>query len=121
MKRILVVDDDPAVRNLLTEVLQEHYIVSVATNGEEALNCIRQRRPDGVVLDMMMPIMDGWTFLRARRREPADAQVPVVVVSAEPRACEEGRRLGATACVAKPFDLERLYAAVDQLFTDAPG
>ncbi len=122
MKRILVVDDDPSVRGLLIEVLQEQYAVSVACNGEEALEVIRQHRPDAVVLDMMMPVMDGWAFLEARRGQPLDAQVPVVVVSAEPTACAEGRRLGAAACVRKPFDLDRLYAAVSQLFDgDMPG
>ncbi|SRR6266581_4050213 len=117
MKRILVVDDDPAMRSLLMAVLQEQYVVSVATNGAEALKAMRQRPPDAIVLDMMMPVMDGWTFLKVRRQEPRDAQVPVMVVSAEPTACEDGLRLGASACVPKPVDLDSFYAAVDQLLS----
>jgi CheY-like chemotaxis protein len=118
MKRILVVDDDPAVRRLLGEVLRPHYLVVMASNGQEALDSIRHRPPDGIVLDMMMPVMDGWTFLRAWRQAPYCARMPVVVVSAEPSACDEGRRLGAQACVTKPFDVNILVAAVDQMFAD---
>ena len=116
-KRVLVVDDDPAVRKLITAVLRDHYSVTVASNGAEALESMRQRLPDAVVLDMMMPVMDGWTFLIARRDQPGYARVPVMVVSAEPTACEDGRRLGAAACMAKPFDLDRLAAAVEALVT----
>jgi two-component system, chemotaxis family, chemotaxis protein CheY len=115
MKRILVVDDDPAVRNMLTEVLQERYAVIEASNGAEALDAMRQGPPDAVVLDMVMPVMDGWTFLRAYRTQPRFAQVPVMVVSAEPTACEDSRRLGAQACVPKPFDLDSLASALDRL------
>jgi two-component system chemotaxis response regulator CheY len=121
MKRILVVDDDPAVRRLLTEMLCERYAITLASNGAEALDSIRQQPPDAVVLDMMMPVMDGWTFLSAYRRQPASAEVPVVVVSGEPSACEDGRRLGARACVPKPFDVDRLRAVVDQLFYAPAG
>lgn len=115
MKRILVVDDDPDVRQVLTEVLRDHYAVTVAANGAEALDAMRQGPPDAVVLDMAMPVMDGWTFLRAYRGHPRFAQVPVMVVSAEPTACEDGRRLGAQACVPKPFDLDNLASALDRL------
>jgi two-component system, chemotaxis family, chemotaxis protein CheY len=121
MKRILVVDDDPAVRKLVREVLQGHYTVEVATNGQEALDSIHCRQPDAVVLDMMMPVMDGWAFLRACRQAPYCSEVPVLAVSGEPSACEDGRRLGARACLTKPFDVNVLSDAVDHLFVvEAP-
>ena len=120
VRRILVVDDERAMRELVGEILHEHYAISVATNGAEALDSIRRQPPDAVVLDMMMPVMDGWTFLAACRAQPQLARVPVIVVSAEPGACEDGRRLGARACVSKPFIVDQLAATVDHLFTPSP-
>ncbi|MDQ6670278.1 MAG: response regulator [Chloroflexota bacterium] len=117
MKRILVVDDDPAVRKLVTDVLCEHYAVTVAGNGAEALELVRQAPPDAILLDMMMPVMDGWTFLEVYREQSQCEQIPVVVVSAEPGACD-GQQLGVHACVSKPFDVDRLKATVEQLFTE---
>lgn len=116
LRRILVVDDERAMRELVSEILHEQYAISVASNGAEALDSIRQQPPDAVVLDMMMPVMDGWTFLAAWRNHPRLAQVPVIVVSGEPAACEDGRRLGALACIPKPFTVDQLAAAVDHLF-----
>jgi CheY-like chemotaxis protein len=118
MKRVLVVDDDPAVRKLVSDALQGEYAVDLATNGQQALESIQSRQPDAVILDMMMPVMDGRSFLEACRHEPSCAELPVLVVSAEPSACEDSRRLGATACVAKPFDINILTAAVEHLFVD---
>src|SRR4051794_34318394 len=115
MKQILVVDDDPGVRELLQDVLRDEYTVTLATNGAEALASIRQDAPDAVVLDMMMPVMDGRAFLVARSGLPDCAAVPVMVVSAEPKACEVSRQLGAQACIAKPFDVDRLLQEVDHL------
>jgi len=118
MKRVLVVDDDPAVRKLVSDALQGEYAVDQATNGQQALESIQSRQPDAVILDMTMPVMDGWSFLEACRHEPSCAELPVLVVSAEPSVCEDSRRLGATACVAKPFDINILTATVEQLFVD---
>jgi two-component system, chemotaxis family, chemotaxis protein CheY len=118
MKRVLVVDDDPAVRKLVKDALQGQYAVELANNGKQALESIHARQPDAVILDMMMPVMDGWSFLEACRREPLCAELPVLVVSSEASACDDGRRLGAQACVRKPFDLNTLTAAVEHLFVD---
>jgi two-component system chemotaxis response regulator CheY len=117
VKRILVVDDERAMRDLVTEILQDRYAVSVARNGAEALDSIRQQPPDAVVLDMMMPVMDGWTFLMQWRSQPDFARVPVIVVSAEPAACRDGARLGARGWIAKPFTIDQLSTAVEHLFT----
>ncbi|HEY0583495.1 MAG TPA: response regulator [Chloroflexota bacterium] len=117
MKQILVVDDDPGVRELLRDVLSEDYAVALATNGVEAIASIRQEVPDAVVLDMMMPIMDGRSFLLACRRQPECADLRVMVVSAEPRACQDGQQLGAQACVPKPFDIDRLLKEIQRLLT----
>lgn len=113
MRRILVVDDDGAMRALLTELLSVDYIVAVARNGAEALASIREAVPDGVLLDMTMPIMDGWEFLRASRREPAFARVPIIVVSTEGQGSLD-KLPGVRGCIPKPFDVEGLLGAVKQ-------
>jgi len=80
-KKVLAVDDDELIRTMLSRVLSSTYEVSVARNGEEALEAIRKEKPDLVVLDLRMPVMDGWQFLE--RLEAAGQDVPVVILSAE--------------------------------------
>ena len=70
MPQILVVEDDDAIRGLVSEVLRDDgYDVREATNGVEALDRLREERPDLIVLDLMMPVMDGWAFVEACRRK----------------------------------------------------
>jgi two-component system response regulator MprA len=80
-KRVLAVDDDELIRTMLSRVLSSAYDVVVARNGEEALQEIRREKPDLVVLDLRMPVMDGWQLLD--RLEESGDDVPVVILSAE--------------------------------------
>src|SRR5919199_2479576 len=81
--RVLVVDDDAWVRTTLADVLEDAgYDVVMAHNGADASAAMRFVRPDCVVLDLIMPVLDGWQFLRACRRDPLCASTPVLVVSA---------------------------------------
>jgi CheY-like chemotaxis protein len=81
--RVLVVDDDADIRETLAETLAlEGYEAESAPNGLEALRRADAHRPDLILLDLMMPVMNGWEFLRARRTDPRVAGVPVVVFSA---------------------------------------
>src|SRR2546423_7511398 len=118
MPQILVVEDDEAIRGLLTEVLRDDgYDVREAANGAEALEYVREQRPDLIVLDLMMPVMDGWTFVEECRREPGCDDVPIVVTSAShdlPRTAERLRSLGVRTCLAKPFDVDGLLALVER-------
>ncbi len=115
-KRVLVVDDEDAIRTAVADALDfEGYEVITATNGAEALEQVRTARPDAVVLDLMMPVMDGWTFMEACRREGLCAQTPVLVMSAYRHLSETAPNLGAKACIAKPFDLDVLLGAVERL------
>lgn len=83
MATILIVDDEPILRQLFQRVLEhEGHTVMTAGNGREALSVMRERVPDLIMLDMMMPTMDGTTFLRLMRRHPEWARVPVVIMSA---------------------------------------
>jgi CheY-like chemotaxis protein len=106
---ILVVEDDDDIREALCEMLaDEGYAVEVATNGAEALDRLRamDAKPCLVLLDLMMPVMDGWTFLAEQRRDANLASVPVVVLSA-------ARDLPTDVeTIRKPLDPDRLLGAV---------
>ena len=118
MRQILVVEDDVAIRTLVSEVLRDDgYEVSEASNGVEALAALTDRRPDLIVLDLMMPVMDGWTFVEECRRNRACDELPIVVTSAShdlPRTAERLRSFGVRTCLAKPFDVDGLLALVER-------
>jgi two-component system OmpR family response regulator len=112
---VLVVDDDPAIRGLVGAALREEgYNVDLAAHGREALEAMRARRPATVVLDLMMPIMDGFSFMEACHNEQLCDNVPIVVISAVHDALQRIREVPIHACVAKPFDLEELVRTVSQ-------
>ena len=116
MQHILVVDDDPAIRDVVADILEiSDYAVETAVNGAEALEKIRADQPAAVLLDLMMPVMDGWEFLRACRREPPCADVPVVVMSAARDAHEVANELGAQAFLPKPFEVDTILSVVEQV------
>src|SRR4051794_23983356 len=82
-RRVLVVDDDVSIRGFLAEALRdEGYEVQTAGNGHDALALLREWRPDLILLDLMMPVMDGWAFRTEQRLIPNMADVPVIVLSA---------------------------------------
>jgi CheY-like chemotaxis protein len=118
MPQILVVEDDAAIRGLVTEVLRDDgYEVREAANGAEALAELEGHEPDLIVLDLMMPVMDGWAFVEECRRKSRCAEVPIVVTSAShdlPRTAERLRSYGVRTCLAKPFDVEGLLALVER-------
>ena len=110
-RRVLVVDDEPQVRATVREALAlEGYEVTEASNGAEALALLTTAQPDAIVLDLWMPVMDGWAFRRAQRATHPD--IPVIVVSALDLSSERLEELDASAILGKPFDLDTLYAAV---------
>jgi CheY-like chemotaxis protein len=111
---ILVVDDDASIRTTLCAFLEdEGYSVDAATNGVEALRSMARQRPTLVLLDMRMPIMDGWGFARELRAR--NITVPIVVMTAAWDAQRWAEEIGATAYVSKPFDLSELLAMLDNL------
>jgi CheY-like chemotaxis protein len=114
--RVLVVDDEPMVRDTLGQVLaDEGYIVDVAVDGEDALDRVHAARPDAILLDLMMPIMDGFAALQALRDDERTARIPVVVLSAVSKEMMEQRclDLGARSVVRKPFDTDELLIRLD--------
>jgi len=110
---VLVVDDDEEIRTVMAEILELlGYEVTVAADGQEAVDLLSiGLEPRAIVLDMMMPRMDGWTFLSRLRADPRFRELPVVVASAVAGECP----LGADAWLQKPFDLADLDRAVARL------
>jgi CheY-like chemotaxis protein len=115
MPLVLVVDDDPGVRHLTESLLIGHgYRVMLAEHGREAIQRLREGCPDLIVLDLKMPVMDGWGF-RAEQRylpEARSAAAPVLVLSGEDDAATHAGKMGAVGVVKKPFDPDDLLAAV---------
>jgi CheY-like chemotaxis protein len=109
--KILVVDDEPPLLRLLAFLLtRQGYIVLTATNGEEALAILRRERPDLLVLDVMMPRLDGYAVATMVRTEPGFATVPIIMLTARAQQEDEERGLavGVNAYMTKPFEPERL-------------
>lgn len=114
---VLIVDDEPDLRQLLTDVLEsEGCQVVRAANGAEALEKITQQRPDLIVLDLMMPVLDGWSFMNSYVAV-AGTQIPIISLSAvlSDAAMERLERLGVRCCLAKPFDLTELLTCASRL------
>lgn len=121
-RRVLVVEDDEAVRAVLAEALASAgYTVDQAEHGAEALERVRRQVPDLMLVDLMLPVMDGETFLRRCRAEGPCAGVPVVVLSAAHALPEVARTLDVRTSLAKPFDLDVLLGIVDHLTSDPRG
>jgi DNA-binding response OmpR family regulator len=115
-QHILVVDDDPAIRDVVTDILEmSDYSVRTASNGAEALEEVKRERPAAVILDLMMPVMDGREFLRRCRSSQPCSRVPVVVMSAARDAEMAANELGAQAFLPKPFEMDDVLAVVDGL------
>ena len=116
MMRVLVVDDEPMIRQLIADFLSEAgFTVAIAANGSEALRAMARNKPNAVVLDLMMPVLDATGFLELMRMNPRYARIPVVIVTAAYDAGEEAAKLGAQACLRKPFEMEELVETVARL------
>jgi CheY-like chemotaxis protein len=112
---ILVVEDDDDIREVMQEALSsEGFQVDAAKDGLDALGKLDGdgRHPLLILLDMMMPKMDGETFLKTLRGMPALAEAPVIVISGNAAARETARDLHAAGCLMKPFELEDLLRVV---------
>lgn len=109
-RRVLVVDDDPDIRELLVSVLTDDgYEAMAAKDGREALAVLDRWPADVVVLDLMMPVMDGWTFAERMREKWS---IPIVVLSAATDLARHAGRVGAADVVPKPFDIEMLLPRI---------
>ena len=102
---LLIVDDEKQNRTLLTELLQDDYQIILAKNGVQALERAQERNPDLILLDILMPEMDGFAVIRALKKNDSTRNIPVIFISALDSANDEelGLELGAVDYIAKPF------------------
>ena len=117
-KLVLIVEDDLDQARLIAEVLEAAgYRTAIAANGCEALAHLRtNNHPDLILLDMMMPVMDGWKFREEQRKWPALASIPVVIVTADGDARGKAASIQAAGHVAKPITIDSLLDEVERIF-----
>lgn len=109
---ILVVDDDPSIRDLIAMALADQgYDVEAAPHGAAALEIVGHTLPSIILLDMRMPVMDGWEFARAYRSKPGP-HAPIIVLTAARDAGQRAREIRADGFLGKPFDLDDLLSLV---------
>lgn len=119
--RVLVVEDDLDLRDMVALMLEERgYRVDTAANGREALDCFEDSRPDLILLDMRMPVMNGWEFVDAMRRRYSGLNgglPPVVVMTAAEDARQRAAEVSAVGYVSKPFDIDELLFTIANCLT----
>jgi signal transduction histidine kinase len=114
-KRILVVDDDTATRDSLSDILEEHgYEVFTSDDGREALARLRVGRADLILLDLRMPVMDGWKFRTLQRADPELSKIPVIAMSAD--GSPEAAAIHADHYLRKPFNADELLLTIERTF-----
>lgn len=112
-KRVLVVDDDEDMQALLQTALEgQEYEVVTAEDGLVALQELEKEAPDLIVLDLMMPRMDGFTFIEELRKRGLQTTIPIIVLSADTNAKQNANQLGADSYIAKPFDVHDLLGEI---------
>jgi DNA-binding response OmpR family regulator len=122
---ILVVEDIPNIRDLISVTLRfKGYPVITATNGEEALEIIKENRPALIITDILMPKMDGYAFVQTLRTDTSTHDIPVIFLSATYTTPEDkvfGLSLGAARFIEKPIDTEDFLITVAELLADGPA
>ena len=112
-KDVLVVDDDRYLCELIVDVLEaEGHMARTAMNGEQALEQVRERKPELILLDLMMPVMNGWELAAALKANPEWSDIPVVLITAHHDGESKRQETGAKAVITKPFDIDHLAEVV---------
>lgn len=120
-KKILVVDDEPALARILeVNLTRAGYEVVTAGDGRDALTTVERENPDLVLMDVMMPFMDGFEALRLLKEDPKTADLPVVMLTARAHRTDlqEGLERGADMYVTKPVNPQELLGLIERLFAD---
>jgi CheY-like chemotaxis protein len=116
MKKILIVEDDISIRELLVEIFEsEGYLVDSRANGSEGLKSLETTIPDVILMDVMMPVMDGFEFRQAQLRNPIWGSIPLLAMSAQDQKQEKLEDYGITNFINKPLELDQLLATVERL------
>ena len=116
-KKILVVDDEPSDRILLRKILRKSYIVTEASNGEEAVDLARSEKPDLVLMDIMMPKVDGYNACYRIKRDPLTAEIPVIMITGLEHELNVrlAEKVGATGYLTKSLNQLELLDRIGQL------
>lgn len=118
MTKVLLVEDNEMNRDMLLRRLQRKgYQVMTALDGDEAIKIAQQERPDLILMDMSLPVLDGWEATRRLKADPATRDIPVIALTAHALPAERGRALNA-GCVAfetKPIDFPKLLAVMESV------
>lgn len=111
---VLVIEDEPDLRALMALVLEDRgYTVLTASDGREGLEVLGRSKPDVILLDMKMPVMDGWEFAR-RYRATFEQPAPIVVLTAAEDPRTRAEEVGAVAGLGKPVELDLLFEAIEE-------
>jgi CheY-like chemotaxis protein len=112
--RVLVIDDDDDVADVLRQALtEEGYAVATVPHGAAALEILRLHEPEVILLDLRMPLMDGWSFAERYRTATGRAPAPLILISGVADIEIEARRVGADSYFRKPFDIDELIRAIE--------
>lgn len=120
-KLVLVVEDEPDIARPLCDILEFYnYETAHAADGEKALVFVKERRPDLIVLDIMMPKMDGWEVCRRLKGDPETRDIPVVIYTAlsQSKDIEKARALGADNYITKDKDIRQVVQSIRRFFGD---
>lgn len=116
--RLLIVDDSSTVLSVLGRMLKQAGVeITTAASGEDAMTSIQAQRPDAILLDIVMPGMDGFSVLRTLRRDPGTRDIPVIMMSGNEQATEQyyAQRIGADAFLRKPFGRGDVFMHLERL------
>lgn len=113
MARVLIVDDDPSIRALLDELLRdEGHVTVLAADGRSAVDRARETHPDVILMDLMLPVLDGASAIRVLKNDPTTRDIPVIAMSAGANLRLHADHLPADGVLGKPFDLDTVLAHV---------
>ena len=124
MPHILIVEDNAENRDMLSRrLVRRGYAVSLAHDGQAALDFVQEHVPDLILMDMSLPVMDGWTASQTLKSRPTTSQIPIIALTAHAMASDRDRALaaGCDDFHAKPVDLAQLLAQMDRLLVPISG
>jgi len=115
--KLLVVEDNPINLELVIELLEDDYELETAEDGEAGLAAARRSRPDLIIMDLSLPVLDGWDAIRQLRSDPAFRRIPIIALSAHAATQDIDRAVaaGCDAYVTKPIDDEKLRSTIERL------
>lgn len=117
-KRILVIDDEKTNRLFLYQTLKNEYVIYMATDGKEGIDVAKKNLPDAILLDIIMPGIDGYEVINTLKNNPKTKDIPVIFVSglSSDDELQKGLSLGATDFITKPFRIDDVKKKIHDLF-----